>query len=112
MKIANRIVISLLAGTLLLVGCGEPKKKVPVQHGVAIDLPKLNEAFASAAPELQNLVMAASNGVRYGEHASALVALDRLAKAPGLTDEQKKIIGEVTEQVKQAASKAHTAPPQ
>ena len=107
----NWILMSLLAGALALVGCGKEKTQPPVQQGVAIDLPKLQEAFASAGPELQNSVMAVASGVRYGEHASALAALDKLAKAPGLTDEQKKIVGEVTEQVKQVASKAPTAPP-
>lgn len=103
--------MSLLAGALVLVGCGKPKTEVPVQQGVAIDLPKLNEAFAGATPELQSSVMAVANGVRYGEHAAALSALEQLARAPGLTDTQKKIVSDVTEQVKQVASKIPTAPP-
>jgi len=103
--------MSLLAGALALAGCGKAKTEAPVQQGVAIDLPKLNEAFANATPELQNSVMAVASGVRYGEHAAALAALDKLAKAPGLTDAQKKIVSEVTEQVKAVASKAPAAPP-
>jgi len=117
MKMTNRIAISLLAGTLVLVGCGKEKTKSPVQQGitteqgVTIDVPKLSEAFAGAGPEIQNSIMAVTAGVRYGEYGSALVALNKLAKTPGLTDAQKQIISEVTEQVKEAASKAGTAPP-
>ena len=111
MKMTNWLLMSLLAGTLALIGCGKSETQTPVQQGVAIDLPKLSEAFASATPELQNTVMAVASGVRYGEHASALAALDKLAQAPGLTDAQKKIVSEVTEQVKQVASKAPAPPP-
>jgi hypothetical protein len=111
MKMTNWIVMSLLAGALGMAGCGKEKTGPPVQQGVAIDLPKLNEAFAGAPADLQNLVAQVAAGVRYGEHAAALAALDKLTKAPGLTDAQKKIVSEVTEQVKQVASKAPTAPP-
>jgi hypothetical protein len=111
MKMTNWMMMFLLAGALALVGCGKPKTEAPVQQGVTIDLPKLNEAFASATPELQSSVAEVARGVRYGEHVAALMALDKLSKAPGLTEPQKKIVSEVIEQVKQLASKAPTAPP-
>lgn len=115
MKLINWIVMFLFAATLVLAGCGKKKtefvQQAPVQEGVTIDVPKLSEAFAGAGPEIQNLVMAVTAGVRYNEYGSALVALNKLARVPGLTDAQKKIVGEVTDQIKQVASKAATAPP-
>lgn len=94
-----------------LAGCGKPASPPPVQQGVTLDLPKLNEAFASASPELQAQVSEVARGVRYGEYAPALAALAKLEAAPGLTDAQKKIVTEVMAQVKDVASKAATAPP-
>jgi ribosomal protein L10 len=111
MKMTQWIMMCLLAGALALVGCGKSEPPAPVQKGVAIDLPKLSEAFANATPETQTLVSAVASGVRYGEYASALAALDKLAKIPDLNEAQKKIVSEVTEQVKQVASKASAAPP-
>ena len=103
--------MSLAAGALALGGCGKEPPGPPVQQGVAIDLPKLSEAFATAPAELQSSVSAVASGVRYGEHAAALAALDKLAKAPNLTEAQKKIVTEVTAQVKEVASKSPAAPP-
>ena len=111
MRMTHWIGMSLLAGALALVGCGQSEPQAPVQQGVAIDLPKLREAFANVIPETQSLVSAVASGVRYGEHASALAALDKLAKTPSLTEAQKKIVSEVTEQVKRVASKAPAPPP-
>lgn len=101
----------LFAGLLALPGCGKQKPPAaPVQHGVAIDLPKLREAFATASPELQQAVSEVAMGVRYADYKSALAALNKLASAPSATEAQKKIVGEVTEQIKQLASK-DTSPP-
>ena len=102
--------ICLLAGVLALAGCGKPPPPPPVQQGVTIDLPKLKEAFAKASPELQSAAAEVARGVRYGEFPAAMAALEKIANAPGLTEPQKKIVSEVTEQVKQVASKAAAAP--
>jgi len=110
MKTANWMMMFLLAGALALTGCGKQKPAATVVAGVTVDLPKLRETFATASPELQTVVSEVGMGVRYADYARALSALEKLANAPGLTDPQKKIANEVTEQVKAMASKA-TAPP-
>jgi len=105
------MMLVLLAGLLAVAGCGKEAPRTPVMQGVKVDLPKLQEAFATASPELQNAVSEVSMGVRYGEYPRAFAALDKIAKATDLTEPQKKITAEVTEQIKQLASKAPTAPP-
>lgn len=110
MKNANGMMLVLLAGLLAVAGCGKEEPRTPVMGGVKVDLPKLQEAFTTAAPELQTAVSEVAMGVRYGDP-RAFAALDKIVKAPSLTDAQKKIVAEVTEQIKELASKAPTAPP-
>jgi hypothetical protein len=110
MKTTNWMTMFLLAGLFALASCGKPAPPPPVQKGVTIDMPKLQEAFANASAECQACIAETVNGVRYGELASALVALEKLANTPGLTEPQKKIVAQVTDQVKQVANKT-PAPP-
>jgi hypothetical protein len=108
MKIVNWMMMVLLAGGLALTGCGKKPTPMPVS---GVDVPKLREAFATASPEIQVAVSEVTMGVRYGDYSRAFAALDKLAKAPNLSEPQKKIVAEVIEQVKQLASKAPAAPP-
>lgn len=111
MKIVNWIMMLLFASMLALTGCGKEQPAAAVVEGVTIDVPKLQEAFATASDELRTSVSEVTMGLRYGDYARATTALTKLASAPGLTEPQKKILGDVTEQVKQLASKAPAAPP-
>jgi hypothetical protein len=110
MRMTNWIPTLLLATIIALAGCGKEKPPAPVQEGVTLDLPKLREAFATASPDLQNLVSEVVMRLRYGEHSSALAALTKLASVSSLTEPQKKIVSQVTEQVKQVASKTPSPP--
>jgi hypothetical protein len=108
MKMTKWIVVCLLALALAPVGCG--KKEAP-QAGqsqtVTIDVPKLKAAFASAAPELQALSAQVIRNVEFGRSYSAgLADLDKLANAAGLTEDQKKVVEEVTAQVKKIMAPA------
>jgi hypothetical protein len=111
MKIVNLMMMLLLAGVFGLTGCGKEQPAAPVVEGVSVDLPKLHEAFATASAELQTGVSEVTMGVRYRDYPRAIAALGKLASAPGLTEPQKKILGDITEQIKQLASKAPSAPP-
>ena len=111
MKTANWMMMLLFAGVLALAGCGKEEPKAPVMEGVAVDLPKLQEAFATASADLQNSVSEVAMGVRYADYPRATAALGKLSSAPGLTEPQKKILGDIAEQIKQLASKAPAAPP-
>ncbi len=108
--IVKWMTMCLLAGGLVLTGCGKKEVPAPVVGGVRVDLPKLQQAFATATPELQAAVSEVGMGIRYADYGRALSALEKLANAPGLTDPQKKVANETTEQVKALASKA-TSPP-
>ena len=100
----------LFAGVLALAGCGKPAPPAPVQQGVTVDLPKLQEAFAKASPELQSSVAAVAQGFRYGDYPASITALAKLDSAPGVTEAQKKVVAEVAGQIQQLASKS-AAPP-
>jgi predicted small lipoprotein YifL len=111
MKTTNWMMIVLLGTVLALAGCGKKAPPPPPSvEGVTVDLPKLREAFATATPDLQTAISQTTMCVRYGEYSRALDALGKLAAAPNLTDPQKKIVNEVTAQIKELASKV-PAPP-
>jgi len=110
MKSANWMMMLLFAGVLALIGCGKEQPAAPVVEGVTVDLPKLQEAFATASGDLQTSVSEVTMGVRYADYPRATAALGKLANAPGLTEPQKKVVGDITEQIKQLASKAPAAP--
>jgi hypothetical protein len=105
MKTANWVMMCLLAGGLALTGCSKQAPPTPAPMGVTIDLPRLQQAFANTTPELQAALSEVTMGMRYSDYPRAFTALDKLANAPGITDAQKKIVGEVTEQMKALASK-------
>ena len=111
MKTMQWLMVCLLAGVFAIAGCSKEKPATPVMDGVTIDLPKLKEAFATAGPDVQTSVSEVTQGVRYGDYPRAFAALAKLDSAPGVTDAQKKVVGELVEQVKQVAAKNAPAAP-
>ena len=105
MNNAKWIMTLVFAGVLALAGCGKKEAPVPVVQGVTVDWPKLQQAFSTASPEVQNIVPDVEMGVRYGDYPRAFAALAKLDSAPGVTEDQKKVIAEVAEQIKQLAAK-------
>jgi len=102
----------LAAGTLLLVGCGKQKAPPPPQYGeVTVDLPKLQQALAEASPEAKQSLALVVRNLRYGDYAKALMALDELSNNASLTEPQKKVVGEIIEQVKKLINQAPPAAP-
>ena len=106
MKNANWIMTLLFVGVLALAGCGKKEAPTVEIKGVTVDLPKLESAFATASPDLQNIVPEVTMGVRYADYPRAFAALAKLDSAPGLTEAQKKAVAEVAGQIKQLAEKA------
>ena len=110
MKTTTWIRSIVLVGIIALAGCSKQKPTAPVLQGVTIDSPRLREAFSTASPELQTAAAEVAMGVRYHDYPRAMAGLDKLANTPSLTEPQKKVVGEVTEQVKQAAAKDTAQP--
>jgi len=103
MKMTKWIMICLLAVALVPAGCG--KKDSPgsiVPQAVTLDVPKLRAAFDAASPELKALADDVIRNIEFGRSYSAgLATLEKLAGAPDLTEEQKKVVTDVIGQVKQ-----------
>ncbi len=113
MKRIYAITILVVAGVLALAGCGKSKPAAgPTIDGVTVDMGKFTAVFGTAGPQFQASFNAVRTGVRYGDYASALAELDKLAANPSLTETQKQVVALVTEQIKQVASKSTLPPPQ
>ncbi len=73
--------------------------------GVNIELPRLEQEFQSATPELQAAVQEIKIQCRTWQLPKMVVSLDKLSNTPNLTDSQKKAINDVMDQVKQVMAK-------
>ena len=117
MNMTKWILICLLAVALAPVGCskkdaqsGQPQAQ---PQAVTIDVPKLRNAFASASAELKGMSDEAIKYIEFGRsYSKGLGLLDQLADAPGVTDDQKKVVAEVTAQVKQMMGGGAATPAQ
>ena len=103
MNIKTWIMVCLVAIALAPAGCGKKESQPSTKpQQITLDWPKLEAAFANASPELQALSQEASRNIKFGRsYPAGLTALDKLANSPGITDEQKKVVADVTAQVKQ-----------
>ena len=104
------IVFALLAVCLAaFTSCKKSEQTVAPDteyNGVKVDWPKLQAEFANSDPELQKAAAMAVRHIRYSLFPEALGALERLSAGPNLTEAQKKLVADVTEQTKQALAKA------
>ncbi len=93
---------------LTAAGCTKADKTppAPMINGVKADFPKLQRTFAAASPEIQKTVFDATSGVRYGMYEKSLEALDKLANDPSVTPEQKQVVNELIDAVKQLLAKS------
>jgi len=114
MKMTKWIPGIVMAGALVLAGCSKaPDVSEQMEiSGVKLDVPKLQQAFATDKPELQAGVSKAVMNIRYGQYDQALAELQKLGAVPTLTEPQKKLVNDLVEQVKQLAAKAPAKPPQ
>lgn len=96
---------------LAFVGCGkkQPVEQPPVDiGGVKVDMPKLQMAFSNGPEDALGDVHQAVAMIRYGKYDNSLVALDKLSNNPALNEQQKKIVNDVIEQMKQVIAKVGT----
>jgi hypothetical protein len=113
MKKLNCLCVALAFVALAVAGCSKSAQApaVPEINGVKVDFPKLQHTFESAGPEIQQNVSETIQGVRYGMYEKSLEALDKLANDSNVNAEQKKVVNELIESVKQLMAKAPPAPP-
>ncbi|HLH55540.1 MAG TPA: hypothetical protein VKY92_18210 [Verrucomicrobiae bacterium] len=108
------LVVSLACAAILAgAGCKKPSD-VPAAaqvNGVTVDLPKLNEAFANSSQEIRTTVTQVGFNIRYTKYEDALMALDKLANDPSVTEDQKKVVSLVIDEVKKLANAAPAATP-
>jgi hypothetical protein len=102
----------LLAGLLVLVGCGKPAKNPAEGVPGMMDLPKFQQAFVSGTPDQRESATKVAHSVRYGLYPDALAELDKLAGDSTLTEPQKQIVNNMIQGIKQGPAKSPTAPPQ
>ena len=113
MKITNLLLGFLAAIFVVAAGCGKSDKtpQAPDINGVTVDIPKLNAAFENASPEIKSTTTQVGFNIRYGKYEDALMALDKLANDPAVTEAQKKVVNELIEQAKKLANAAPAAAP-
>ncbi|HWX20612.1 MAG TPA: hypothetical protein VN578_12000 [Candidatus Binatia bacterium] len=97
----------LTAGVLALSGAGCKKQAASqnpqtLQDGVA----QLSASLATASPEVRsNLYSGVAFGIRYGKYVDAMMALDQIASNPSLNEQQKKLVNNVLDLLKQEIQK-------
>jgi hypothetical protein len=100
--------MALLAVCLVtFAGCKKAEQAEALEfNGVKVDLPKLDVVFVGASDQVQANVAMFKRFFRYGQYPQALAELGRLASQPSLTEPQKKLVNDLTEQVRQVIAKA------
>ena len=97
-----------VAGVAAFGGCSRKAENLPAWEirGVQVDMPQLDVVFVNASQEVQGNVAMFKRYFRYGQYPQALVELQKLANQPSLTEPQKKLVSDLTEQTKQVLAKA------
>lgn len=109
MKPSNWMIMMMATCCLVFAdGCKKQEKASEWNTaGVRVSMSELQQAFQNApGAEIQACLNEAAMGLRYGQYASVLAALEKLTNNPGLTAQQKKVTGKVIGQVEGLAMKA------
>jgi len=101
-KTMKWMALALAFCVIAVAGCKKAPKLPDSQevNGVSVDLPKLQQAFVGAPPDVLNDVTQVAFGIRYGDYMKSLAALDKLSNNTSITEAQKKVVSDVIEQVK------------
>ena len=104
----NICLLSFVIASLLVVGgagCNKQQSSSAappktLQEGIA----QLQASLANASPQAQSNFYAIYMGVRYTDYAKVTNAMQQLVSDPGLNDQQKKLVGDVGDLLKQAGA--------
>jgi hypothetical protein len=105
-KINHCTVSILIAGILAFAGAGCHKQAASSEQPktLAEGMTALQAALTTASPQAHSNYYALYLGTRYSDFAKATTALQQLASDPSLNDQQKKLVSDVSDLVKQAAA--------
>ena len=112
MKTTTSLLALTLGGMLVLGGTGCHRQSASssappktLEEGVT----QLTTTLAGSSPQVQsNLYNGVLYGIRYSDFTKASLALQQIATDPGLNPEQKKLVNDVGDLLKQAAAKPKT----
>lgn len=109
------LVLTVFAGCLVgATGCKKAESPPPPtttqMAGVTLEVPKLDTEFQNSSPEVQTAVSQIKVAYRGGRFAKMLTELDALGNDPSLTESQKKLVGNLIEQIKQLMVKIPSPP--
>lgn len=107
-RVLLRFILVLSAASIGFAGCGKNTKAAPpvALNGVSIDLPKLQQCCGSSEPAVRESVDKVRLSIRYADYRTALAELGKLSNNSDLSEAQKKIIYDISEQVKKAFANA------
>ena len=74
-------------------------------YGVTVEIPKLDTEFKSANPDVQAAVGRVKTAYLRGEYMSMMMELDKLNNEPSLTEPQKKLVGNLLNEMKEVINK-------
>ncbi len=107
-KVETLVTSLLAAGLLASTGCKKAAAPPPssIQMlGVNVELPRLEQEFQNASPELQAAVQEIKRECRTWQLGKMVMGLDNLSKNPSLTEPQKKVVRDLMDQVAQVMAK-------
>ena len=116
MKIIRWLVAALMFSSFIPAGSGckkpEPPPDYKIVNGVRVDMPKLEGLFASSTSEtIKKQLFDVDQNFRYGDYPKTMAALEDLSNNPDVTEDQKKTITDVLDQLKKAVGGAAGAAP-
>lgn len=111
MKFYNWIIGVLIAGVLVVVGCGKSQPTTtPESTTRIIDATHFRPAFESASPEIKSIVNEVMMSIQGSDYNATVAKLDKLAALPDLTEAQKKAVADLSEQVKKKIAELQSQP--
>jgi len=109
-KATKSLVLGVFAaGLFAWPGCKKAEPPPPPGSmqmlGINVDLPRLEQEFQNASPELQTAVQEIKRQCRTWQLLKMGMALDKLGNNPSLTASQKKAVSDVLDQVNRVLAK-------
>jgi hypothetical protein len=112
MKATKYLLVILTVGVLALAGCSKSDKGPPPRQPGRVDLSQLQQQFPNPTPEVAACLDKVRFACRYRTFDTAQPELEKLAQLPNLTEQQKKAVEDVVEQIKTAVKAGAAAPAQ